>query len=173
MLDARRFSTDVQRVLFALVANRAVDPLSKLAAAEWASQDVRIDRLAEMDDDQAYRAMDLLADDATIAKVQESVFFAVATLLSLEVDLVLFDTTSTYWECDTEDPDTDDGTTGLRRYGHSKDHRERPAPDRDRPGGDQGRHPGAVLVLAGQHPPTRQRAAAGEGRPVRVEAGAG
>jgi transposase len=56
--------------------------------------------------------------------VQESVFFAVATLLNLEVDFLLFDTTSTYWECDTEDPESDDGTAGLRRYGHSKDHRQ-------------------------------------------------
>ena len=31
VLDARKFTTDVERVLFALVANRAVDPLSKLA----------------------------------------------------------------------------------------------------------------------------------------------
>jgi transposase len=77
-----------------------------------------------MDDDQAYRAMDLLADDATAATVQESVFFAVATLLNLEVDFLLFDTTSTYWEADTEDPESDDGTAGLRRYGHSKDHRQ-------------------------------------------------
>ena len=37
VLGARRFSTDVERVLFALVANRALDPCSKLAAAEWAS----------------------------------------------------------------------------------------------------------------------------------------
>ena len=58
-----------------------------------------------------------------LAKVQESVFFAVATLLNLEVDFLLFDTTSTYWECDTEDPETDDGTTGLRRYGHSNEAR--------------------------------------------------
>ena len=124
VLDARKFTTDVERVLFALVANRAVDPLSKLAAAEWASEDVLIPGLAEMDEDQAYRAMDLLADDATQAKVQESVFFAVATLLNLEVDFLLFDTTSTYWERDTQDSDTDEGTAGLRRYGHSKDHRE-------------------------------------------------
>ena len=79
VLDARQFTTDVERVLFALVANRAVDPLSKLAAAEWASEDVLIAGLAEMDEDQAYRAMDLLVDDDTQAKVQESVFFAVAT----------------------------------------------------------------------------------------------
>ena len=31
VLGARRFTTDVERVLFALVANRALDPLSKLA----------------------------------------------------------------------------------------------------------------------------------------------
>jgi hypothetical protein len=53
VLGGRRFSTDVERVLFALVANRAIDPASKLAAAEWASADVAIPELAEMDDDQA------------------------------------------------------------------------------------------------------------------------
>ena len=35
VLGGRRFTTDVERVLFALVANRAIDPISKLAAAEW------------------------------------------------------------------------------------------------------------------------------------------
>jgi IS4 transposase len=49
-------------VLFALVANRAIDPASKLAAAEWASADVAIPGLDGMDDDQAYRAMDLLIE---------------------------------------------------------------------------------------------------------------
>ena len=34
--------TDVERVLFALVANRALDPCSKLAAAEWVSEDAHI-----------------------------------------------------------------------------------------------------------------------------------
>jgi transposase len=126
VLGGRRFSTDVERVLFALVANRAIDPLSKLAAAEWASEDVLIPGLGGMDDDQAYRAMDLLADEATLVGVQEAVFFAVATLLNLEVDVLFFDTTSTYWERDTEDPDAggeDGSTVGFRRYGHSKDHR--------------------------------------------------
>jgi hypothetical protein len=37
VLGPRRFSTDVERVLFALVANRALAPCSKLAAAETAS----------------------------------------------------------------------------------------------------------------------------------------
>lgn len=71
--------------------------------------------------------MHLLADPTTAAAVQEVVFFAAASLLNLDVDAVFFDTTSTYWERDAEDPpddDGDDGTTGFRRYGHSKDHRD-------------------------------------------------
>lgn len=118
VLGGRRFSTDVERVLFALVANRAIDPMSKLATAEWAGDDVALPGLVSMDEDQAYRAMDLLVAADAQAEVQEAVFFAVADLLNLEVDLLFFDTTSTYFERDREE---DDG--GFRRYGHSKDHR--------------------------------------------------
>jgi transposase len=119
VLGPRRFGTDVERVLFALVANRAIDPASKLAAAEWVTCDVAIPGLETMDEDQAYRAMDLLVEADAQAKVQEAVFFAVADLLNLEVDLLLFDTTSTYFERDTEE----DGEHAFRKYGHSKDHR--------------------------------------------------
>jgi hypothetical protein len=109
-------------VLFALVANRAVDRCSKLAAAEWASCDAAIPGLQAMDEDQAYRAMDLLIEADAQAEVQEAVFFAVADLLNLEVDLLFFDTTCTYFERDTEEaPDADRPQGGLRRYGHSKD----------------------------------------------------
>ncbi len=122
LLGPRRFTTDVERVLFALVANRALDPGSKLAATEWVSRDVAITGLDAMSDDQAYRAMDLLVEADATAQVQEAVFFSVANLLNLEVDVLLFDTTSTYFERDTADT-TSDGTAGFRRYGHSKDHR--------------------------------------------------
>src|SRR3954465_6563634 len=123
VLGARRFSTDVERVIFALVANRALDPCSKLAAAEWASQDAHIPGLEVMDEDQAYRAMDLLVEADAQAKVQEAVFFATADLLNLEVDLLFFDTTSTYFEREAPDPAGENGTPAFRAYGHSKDHR--------------------------------------------------
>jgi transposase len=123
VLGARRFSTDVERVLFALVSNRALDPCSKLAAAEWASQDAWIPGLSAMDEDQAYRAMDLLVEADAQAKVQEAVFFATADLLNLEVDLLFFDTTSTYFERDEPDAAGADGRPAFRAYGHSKDHR--------------------------------------------------
>ena len=119
VLDPRRFTTNVERVLFALAANRAVDPMPELSAAEWASNDVAIDGLEAMDEDQAYRAMDLLVEADAQAEVQEAVFFAVAGLLNLEVDLLFFDTTSTYFERDTEEA----GEDAFRLYGHSKDHR--------------------------------------------------
>ena len=119
LLGTRRFGTDVERVLFALVGNRATDPMSKLSAAEWASQDAAIPGLAGMDEDQAYRAMDLLVEADTQARVQEAVFFAAAHLLNLEVDLLFFDTTSTFFQREGEES----GLGAFRVYGHSKDHR--------------------------------------------------
>lgn len=118
--DGRRFTTNMERVIFALVANRAIEPMSKLSAAEWVGEDVAIPGLVGMDEDQAYRAMDLLVEADTAGRVQESVFFAVANLLNLEVDLLFFDTTSTYFERDDEDT----GEAAFRRYGKSKDHRD-------------------------------------------------
>src|SRR5215207_10125222 len=74
LLDGLWRALGVERALFALVANRALDPCSKLAAAEWASLDVHVPGLAGMDEDQAYRAMDLLVEADAQAKVQEAVF---------------------------------------------------------------------------------------------------
>ena len=120
ILGARRFRTDVERVLFALVANRVIAPASKLSAAEWAGRDAAIPGLEAMDEDQAYRAMDLLVVADAQAEVREAVFFAVADLLNLEVDPLFFDTTNTYFERDEEDG----GATPFRAYGKSEDHRD-------------------------------------------------
>ena len=123
VLGARRFSTDIERVLFAMVSNRALDPCSKRACSEWAREDVAITGLDEIDEDHCYRAMDLLVDADTEGKVQEAVFFACADLLNLEVDLLFFDTTSTYFERDEPDGAGEHGEPAFRAYGHSKDHR--------------------------------------------------
>ncbi len=124
VLGGRRFSTDVERVPFALVASRAVDPCSKLAAAEEASHDAAIPGLSVMDEDQAHRAMDLLVKADAQSQVQEAVFFAVADRLDLDVDVPFFDTTSTCFRRDTEEaPSEEVPAGGLRRYGHSEDSR--------------------------------------------------
>jgi len=129
----RRDSVTVERVLFALVAQRALEPGSKLAATRWVVERVAIERLVELTDDQAYRAMDFLLD--ALPEIAAQVFSSVAHLLNLDLDIVFVDTTSTYWETETADdalelaePVTDDELTnpeqaGTRAFGHSKDHR--------------------------------------------------
>jgi hypothetical protein len=135
-LEAER----VERAIFAMVANRlSVRPLSKLAGCEWVAERAFVEGLAEVSDDECYRAMDFL--HAALAELQERVFFTVANLLDLEVDLLFFDTSSTYWETDRlpeelqdEDSDSDSDEesdqepvlveSGRRRYSkNSKDHR--------------------------------------------------
>jgi len=116
----------LERVLFALVASRALAPSSKLEVTRWVADDVHIAGLDGLDADQCYRAMDFLLE--ALAELQETVFFTTADLLNLSVDLVFFDTTSTYFELDFADGeldgDTDDeGQDPFRLRGHSKDAR--------------------------------------------------
>ena len=125
----------VQRAIFAMVANRlSVKPLSKLAGCGWVRERAFIEGLADVSDDECYRAMDFL--HAALAELQERVFFTVANLLDLEVDLLFFDTTSTYWETDRlpeelqdedQEPDEEEPElveSGRRRYSkNGKDHR--------------------------------------------------
>jgi hypothetical protein len=95
----------VERVLFALVANRALAPSSKLAATSWIAHDVHLPGLTGTDhrvsDDACYRAMDWLISIET--ELARGVFDQVAHLLNLEVDLIFFDTTSTYFETEQAD----------------------------------------------------------------------
>ena len=101
LAGTRRDAAVTERVLFALVANRALAPSSKLAAAGWVTRDVHIPGLAEISDDACYRAMDwLLQAEPVLAK---HVYTQTAELLDLEVDLLFFDTTSTYFETEAGD----------------------------------------------------------------------
>lgn len=105
----RRDLTATERILFGLVANRALAPASKLAAADWMNHDVEIPHLAStltaseglVDEDACYRAMDWLHDAGQV--LAKNIYFNVVDLLNLEVDVLFFDTTSTYFE--TEDAD--------------------------------------------------------------------
>jgi hypothetical protein len=101
LLTGRKRDPRTERVLFALVANRALAPGSKLAAAGWVNRRAHIDGLPETSDDACYRAMDWLLEIAP--DLEREVFWQVATLLDHEVDLLFFDTTSTYFQ--TDEPD--------------------------------------------------------------------
>ena len=102
LLTGRKRDPKTERVLFALVANRALAPGSKLAAAGWVNRRAHIDGLPDTSDDACYRAMDWLLEIAP--DLEREVFWQVATLLDHEVDLLFFDTTSTYFQTDEPDP---------------------------------------------------------------------
>lgn len=117
LLAERRFKSPVERALFALVANRALAPSSKLRVEDWVARQVVIPNLPQVAVQHLYRAMDFLL--AAGEELQREVFFRVANLLNLEVDLLYFDTTSTYFEI--EEPDAPG--EGIRRHGYSRDRR--------------------------------------------------
>jgi hypothetical protein len=121
LLAGRRLDPRAERAIFAMVANRALEPLSKLAATRWVAERAVIPGLDEVDEDTFYRAMDWLLDVQD--DLAEAVYFAVADLLNLEVDLLFFDTTSTYFEIEQPDAPGEGDTVGFRARGHSKDHR--------------------------------------------------
>ena len=98
-------------MLFALVANRALAPSSKLSAARWASGDVLITGLPATSDDACYRAMDWLLEIRD--ELEKQVFDNLADLLNLEMDLLFFDTTSTYFV--TEEADAHGNAARMRR----------------------------------------------------------
>ena len=121
LLEGRRLDPGAERVIFALVANRALEPLSKLAATTWVAERVAVPGLDALDVDACYRSMDWLLE--VEADLAEAVYWAVADLLNLEVDLLFFDTTSTYFEIEAPDAPGAGETVGFRSFGHSKDHR--------------------------------------------------
>jgi hypothetical protein len=79
----------VERVLFALVAQRALEPGSKLAATGWVADRVAIVDCAGFSDDSAYAAMDFLLD--ALGEIASQIFDSVAHLLNLDVDIVFVD----------------------------------------------------------------------------------
>lgn len=139
----------VEGAIFGMVANRALDPCAKHALPDWLETSVAAAGVpTDTYDEALYRAMDLLL--GAEEELQRAAFFSTADLFNLEVDLLLYDTTSSYFEMEDDDEEriereqrwqaADVGLgpeptrprpqvvndPPLRLQGHSKDHR----PDR-------------------------------------------
>jgi hypothetical protein len=116
--SGRKFDFSVERALFALVANRALAPCSKLYCYEqWLREDVRIEGTRDLELHQLYRAMDFL--EAYKEAIEKAIYFRVADLLNLDVELVFYDTTSLHFEVEEEDQGTgeDDLVRGSQLAG--------------------------------------------------------
>ena len=116
IIASRAHTAPVADALFAMVANRALAPSSKLAIEQWAAEEVYLGDHRPLQVQHFYRAMDVLLEHEEA--VQKEVFWSTASLLNLTVDLIFFDTTNTYFE--TDDP----GASELKAYGKSKHKRD-------------------------------------------------
>ena len=110
-------SGDIERSIFAMVANRALAPMSKLSIEGWAKELVVLPGKEGASASGLYRGMDFLKRSQK--ELEEKVFFRVASLMNLEVDVLFFDTSSTYFEIEGEDEEGE----GIRHYGYSRDRR--------------------------------------------------
>lgn len=86
----------VVEAIFGMVLNRLVDPDSKLGAYEWLKQKVYWPPFEGLELHHLYRALDFLDD--RIKGVEQALLIQDRDSFDLNVDLVFFDTTSTYFE---------------------------------------------------------------------------
>ncbi len=117
----RKLRFGVERALFAMVANRALAPYSKLYCwQQWLAEDVKIAGAEELELQHLYRAMDFL--EANKEEIERSIFFRISDLLNLEVDLIFYDTTSLHFEIDEADAGAgpEDVLTGSQSSGGKK-----------------------------------------------------
>lgn len=134
VLGKRKFDFDVERALFAMIANRALAPSSKLYCWDNWLEDVRIEGTQELKLQHLYRAMDFL--EANKEAIERAIYFRMANLLSLDVEIVFYDTTSLHFEIDEPDrgigpkeevrgsaPAGSKTYRALRKRGHSKNGR--------------------------------------------------
>jgi len=112
-LSSRSFATPIVRAVFSMIANRCLAPSSKLAITDWVANDVYIPDLRSIETQVLYRAMDFLLLHQK--ELEKEIYWAVADLMNLEVDLLFFDTTSSYFETEDE--------SELKKRGYSKDKR--------------------------------------------------
>lgn len=99
------------KALLAMVANRLCQPESKLGVWERWLDTVYMPECRGLKLRQMYEAMDVLAAHA--AEIERKIFFQVANLFNLTVDVIFYDTTTVSFMVDDEDD--------LRRYGHAKE----------------------------------------------------
>jgi hypothetical protein len=124
----KRTRQPFERALFAMVANRALEPYSKLYCWEqWLREDVFLPSARRLDLQHLYRAIDFL--EASKAEVEKEIYFHMADLMNADVDLIFYDTTSLHFEIDDEDEaELTHRLTGRkyepqRRRGYSKNGR--------------------------------------------------
>jgi len=120
-LKRRSFEVPIERAIFAMVAQRAIAPSSKLSLCQdWIKNAVYFPKIDELEVQHLYRGMDFLFEH--LEGLEINLYNQLVDLLTLDVSVIFYDTTSIYFEIEEED-ENEEETPGLRKRGHSKDHR--------------------------------------------------
>jgi len=107
---------ELETALLAIVTNRLDVPASKLGVHERWLDTVFLPGAEELKRGRLYDALDFFSEHQD--EIEQGVFFQVANLMNLDVDLVFYDTTTAEFAIDEGDE--------YRRFGHSKDSRWTP-----------------------------------------------
>lgn len=118
IMAAKGLRIPYERALLAMTANRLCEPSSKLGVWDRWLSTVYLPSCSDLRLKHMYEAMDLLHEHSEA--VEKNVFFEVANLFNLEVDLIFYDTTTASFHIDYEDDPDDDNAT-IRKFGHGKE----------------------------------------------------
>ncbi len=119
IVKSKKLKVSYERALLAMTANRLCEPESKLGVWDRWLPKVYLPSCQDLKLKHMYEAMDLLHEHSS--EVEEAIFFKVADLFNLEVDLIFYDTTTASFHVDYEDnPDRHENAT-LRKFGHAKE----------------------------------------------------
>ncbi len=125
-IEEKQLQAPHAMALLAMVAQRLDRPGSKLACYERWLERVWLPEARDLGLYQLYRALDVLAEHGDA--VEQAVFWRAVDLFKLDVDLVFYDGTTAWFECDEEDIASQEwrGLTfePLRKRGHSKEGRD-------------------------------------------------
>jgi len=114
----RRLSYALDDAVFAMVANRLADPCSKRRLPEWLACDVAMPAgFVAPELDQLYRALDQV--EAAKADTERHLYARLTDLANLDLRLVCYDLTSTYFEGSVKPSEA----FPSRAFGYSRDHR--------------------------------------------------
>lgn len=118
--DSQGREVPYERALFAMTANRLCEPESKLGVWQRWLKKVFLPSCWELKLEQLYAAMDLFYEHSE--SVEKAVFFEVADLLNLEVDVVFYDTSTVSFSIDESDEQEEGSSENLlRNLGRSKE----------------------------------------------------
>jgi transposase len=118
LMKKKKVTVPYDQALLAMTANRLCEPESKLGVWDRWLEKVYLPATQGLQLHHMYEAMDFLHEH--IGEVEESLFYRMANLLNLTVDLIFYDTTTASFSIDWED-EADEGDESLRRCGHSKE----------------------------------------------------